>query len=130
MYVHFMQWLITTILALYGLTPLWCDSCGESYLDTEMTTCDVCGATICPICDELYEGIGCYVCDGNAANIGIVECESCGKSCPDYDVKRCPMCNSNVCSDCDTRYMECYVYGYVPGCYVCNKNIQQYNTEH
>lgn len=124
MYVPFMHWLITTILALYGLTPAWCDSCGESYLSTEMVSCATCGATICPICDDLHDGVGCYVCDGNAANIGTVYCESCGEPCADYDVTTCPVCKSYICSWCDLEYIEHCEQGYIPGCYVCNSDIE------
>jgi len=124
MHVQFMQYIITAVLAMYGLTPAWCDSCGESYLSDQMTYCDCCGATICPVCDDLYEGVGCYVCDGNAANIGTTVCESCGEPCMCYDMTTCPNCNANICTLCDLEYVEHCENGYIPGCYVCNSNQQ------
>lgn len=75
-YVAFMKLIITSVLAIYGLTPFWCDSCGETYLDSDMIVCENCGAYICEICADLYENengdtcIGCYVCEGQAGIIG------------------------------------------------------------
>lgn len=75
-YVTFMKLIITSVLAIYGLTPFWCDSCGNTYLDMEKIECENCGAWICEQCADLYEGehgdtcIGCYVCDGGAGIIG------------------------------------------------------------
>lgn len=75
-YVTFMKLIITSVLAIYGLTPFWCDSCGNTYLDAEKIECENCGAWICEQCADLYEGehgdtcIGCYVCDGGAGIIG------------------------------------------------------------
>lgn len=75
-YVTFMKLIITSVLAIYGLTPFWCDSCGNTYLDTEKIECENCGAWICEQCADLYEGehgdtcIGCYVCNGGAGIIG------------------------------------------------------------
>lgn len=75
-YVTFMKLIITSVLAIYGLTPFWCDSCGNTYLDTEKIECENCGAWICGQCADLYEGehgdtcIGCYVCNGGAGIIG------------------------------------------------------------
>lgn len=64
----FIQLIIVSVLAIYGLTPFWCDSCGETYLDSDMTVCDVCGAEVCPVCVDYYEGdSGCFVCDGDAS---------------------------------------------------------------
>lgn len=75
-YVTFMKLIITSVLAIYGLTPFWCDSCGNTYLDTEKIECENCGAWICEQCADLYENehgdtcIGCYVCNGGAGIIG------------------------------------------------------------
>lgn len=75
-YVTFMKLIITSVLAIYGLTPFWCDSCGNTYLDTEKIECENCGAWICEQCADLYENengdtcIGCYVCEGQAGIFG------------------------------------------------------------
>lgn len=68
--VYLMQIIVTTALSFYGLTPFWCDSCGNSYLDTEMVTCENCGAELCKDCADLYDethgpdAVGCFVCEG------------------------------------------------------------------
>lgn len=67
-YTAFIQALITAVLAIYGLTPFWCDSCGETYLTSDMVVCDVCGAHVCTGCADAYEtehGLGCFVCEGD-----------------------------------------------------------------
>lgn len=63
--VKLMQIIITAVLSLYGLTPFWCDSCGESYLTDYMTVCDVCGAHLCSSCVDAHTGAGCFVCEGD-----------------------------------------------------------------
>lgn len=70
MSVYLMKLIITSVLALYGLTPFWCDSCGETYLYSNMIVCDNCGAHICETCAELYDGDGCFVCNGEHGIIG------------------------------------------------------------
>lgn len=30
--------IISAILAIFGVTPVWCDSCGEMYLDGQLQT--------------------------------------------------------------------------------------------
>lgn len=69
MYIQLMQALITSVFALYSLTPVWCDSCGQIALAEEArgyysqaTTCEVCGAHLCGTCADHYDGAGCYVC--------------------------------------------------------------------
>lgn len=72
-YVTFVKVLCTAVLAMYGLTPFWCDSCGESYLTSDMVVCDVCGAHVCTGCADAYEtehGIGCFVCEGDSSVSG------------------------------------------------------------
>lgn len=124
MHVAVMKYIITAILAIYGLTPMWCDSCGETYLDSEMVACDVCGAAICPVCDEYYEGVGCYVCEGNAENIDTVECDSCGEKVPSYEASHCSECDSAICDFCNVTYIAACDGYYIPGCFVCNSDYK------
>lgn len=54
---------LTLILAAQGVTPFWCDSCGEMWDSRDAVVCEVCGSDICPICADSYDGAGCYVCE-------------------------------------------------------------------
>lgn len=60
-----MQIIIVYVLSMYGLTPFWCDSCGESYLTDYMSICDTCGAHLCDSCVAAHSGDGCFVCEGD-----------------------------------------------------------------
>lgn len=62
MYVQIMKACITAVLALFSLTPVWCDSCGEIALVeraqgyyTKAQTCSECGAVLCGHCAETHE---------------------------------------------------------------------------
>lgn len=69
-YTLFVKVVCTAVLALYGLTPFWCDSCGESYLTSDEVVCSVCGAHVCTGCADAYEtehGLGCFVCEGDSS---------------------------------------------------------------
>ncbi len=47
--------IISMLLALLmGSTSAYCDSCGEPWKSSAMTTCTACGATICPVCRDSY----------------------------------------------------------------------------
>lgn len=63
MFVAIKTAIIAAALGIFGIDPVWCDSCGEMYAEG-MTMCDICDATICHACAKDYEeSTGCYVCD-------------------------------------------------------------------
>lgn len=62
MYVQIMKACVTAVLALFSLTPAWCDSCGEIALVeraqgyyTQAQTCEACGAMLCGHCADTHE---------------------------------------------------------------------------
>lgn len=63
MSVHIKLAIIAAIMAaLLGSPVAWCDSCGEMWDATDLSTCSECGATVCPVCAGLYDGAGCLSC--------------------------------------------------------------------
>lgn len=54
---------IILMLGVFGINPVWCDSCGEMYVEN-LTLCDTCFAMVCDYCVEDYEPLhGCFVCE-------------------------------------------------------------------
>lgn len=45
MYVKIMMWFYTILLSFFGITPAWCDVCGEMYSIDQMNENNV-----CPVC--------------------------------------------------------------------------------
>lgn len=66
MRVAIIKFIAALMFSSIGIMPAWCDSCGEMYNANDMTHCETCGATICPICEEYYPlHNGCFVCNDN-----------------------------------------------------------------
>ena len=63
MYVTVMQMVNTILLSMFGLCPVWCDSCGMMYTEA-LEHCEACDAIVCEYCVEDYpEEYGCFVCN-------------------------------------------------------------------